>query len=67
MDEILKFVYTLIIFFSLFFAANNVDANIMNCQSTFDCPRDMCSHIRDVICIFKKCKCAGGRYMPQVP
>jgi len=24
-------------------------------------------HIRDVVCIFTKCKCAGGRYVPQVP
>nr|QQO74677.1 nodule-specific cysteine-rich peptide L09 [Lens culinaris] len=56
MAAILKFVYIITLFFSLFIAAMNVNAAKIKCKTPFDCPKFMCLP-RVANCIDSICTC----------
>ncbi|CAJ2652402.1 unnamed protein product [Trifolium pratense] len=61
MVKIIKFIYVMIIFVSLFLIAKNVDAQPrtpgIKCLKAIDCPRDFCPANMVVICGFGECAC----------
>ncbi|CAJ2657426.1 unnamed protein product [Trifolium pratense] len=76
MAEAIKFVYVMIIFFSLFLVAMNVDgAAFIMCTQDSDCPKDMCSslsmnpkcHMFEEDDYFPDPLCICARVMPLFP
>ncbi|KEH29891.1 putative Late nodulin [Medicago truncatula] len=53
MVKVFKFTYLMIIFFSLFLVAMNVDA-VIECNQHSDCPKDMCQFHLKPNCILMK-------------
>ncbi|AES97906.1 putative Late nodulin [Medicago truncatula] len=56
MGEIIKFVYSRIIFLSLFLLATDTQA-LIECYTYFDCPKDMCIFPSIVVCVRNQCDC----------
>ncbi|CAJ2656031.1 unnamed protein product [Trifolium pratense] len=59
MAEILKFIYLIILFISLFLVVTDVTAArvLVNCKDTIDCSRWFCKSPLVPKCISFKCKC----------
>ncbi|CAL5189398.1 unnamed protein product [Lathyrus oleraceus] len=63
MAAIFNFVYLIILFFSLYLAAMNVNAAI-RCKTDSDCPQNMCLPPSVVKCMGISCTCVGSRVLP---
>nr|QQO74626.1 nodule-specific cysteine-rich peptide G10 [Pisum sativum] len=58
MFTMIKFVYIMILFFSLFLVVLNVEAANIPCDSDQDCPKNMCSVFAyKPMCYLAKCIC----------
>ncbi|KEH33374.1 putative Late nodulin [Medicago truncatula] len=55
MAQISKFVYALIIFFSLILAVTN--AGLFRCKVDIDCPQILCFDEQIAKCIARMCEC----------
>ncbi|RHN66641.1 putative Late nodulin [Medicago truncatula] len=57
MNQIFKFVYALIIFFSLFLVVTN--AGLFRCKVDIDCPQILCFEKQIAKCIDRMCECVN--------
>ncbi|AES98519.1 Nodule Cysteine-Rich (NCR) secreted peptide [Medicago truncatula] len=60
MAKIIKFVYVLAIFFSLFLVAKNV--NGWTCVEDSDCPANICQPPMQRMCFYGECACVRSKF-----